>query len=101
MIELNKNNFNEILSTNAIVIVDFWASWCGPCKTISPILEAIEIEHNAIIGKVNVDDEPDLSIKYNVKSIPTILVFENGIPVKTIIGAMPKHRLEKELDGWI
>jgi len=98
---LNSNNFEEFLGNNSPAIIDFWAEWCGPCKKMKPILEELESEFNVIIGKVDADESADIASKYNVSSIPTIIVFEDKVPVKTIVGAMPKHKLIKELEGWI
>jgi thioredoxin 1 len=101
MIILDSNNFDDTINSNPVVIVDFWADWCGPCKQIAPILEEISNEYNTVIGKVDVDANTELASKYDIKSIPTIVVFEDGKPVKNIIGAMPKHVFLKEVDGWI
>jgi len=98
---LNSNNFDDFISTNKTAIIDFWATWCGPCKKMKPILEEVESEFNVVIGRVDADESADIAGKYNVSSIPTIIVLEDGVPVKTIIGAMPKHKLVKELEGWI
>jgi thioredoxin 1 len=98
---LNKDNFDSVTLVNQTMIVDFWAPWCKPCKQVEPILEEISKEYNILVGKLNVDDFPDISQKYQISSIPTIIVFENGIRVKQITGALPKHKLVKELDGWL
>ena len=101
MFNLTSENFDKAINENPVVIVDFWAEWCGPCKQLTPILEEISNENDIIIHKVNVDENPALADKYNIRSIPTIVVFENGLPAKNILGAMPKHRFMKELEGWI
>lgn len=98
---LTSETFSKALGSNNILIVDFWADWCGPCKKVAPILEEISNEYNVTIAKVHVDEEPLLTQQYEVSSIPTLVVFENGIPVKKIIGAQPKHKLIKEFEGWI
>ncbi len=90
----------EVLDKN-IVVVDFWAPWCGPCEKLSPILDEISLEYNVAIKKLNIDDYPEVASKYNISSIPSVIVFENGIPVKNIIGAHPKHKMVKELEGWL
>lgn len=95
------NNFNEIVSGNSLVLVDFWAEWCGPCRMLSPILEEISNETGLLIGKLNVDENPKKSSEFGVKSIPSMVLFKDGSPVHTIVGAMPKHRLLKELSEWI
>ena len=98
---LNKDNFDSVTLVNQTMIVDFWAPWCGPCKQVEPILEEISKEYNILVGKLNVDDFPEISQKYQISSIPTMIVFENGIRVKQIAGALPKHKLVKELEGWL
>lgn len=98
---LTFETFSKALEDNNILIVDFWADWCGPCRKVAPILDEISSEYNIEIAKVNVDENSELSSKYEVSSIPTILVFEKGIPVKKLIGAQPKHKLIEELQGWL
>ena len=95
------NSFNEVISTNDLVLVDFWAEWCGPCKKISPILDEISNETKLLVGKLNVDENPAKMQEYSVHSIPTMVLFKSGQPVKTIVGAKPKHLLLKELSEWI
>ena len=98
---LTSETFSKALDNNDIVIVDFWADWCGPCIKMAPILDEISSEYQAEILKVHVDENPDISSKYEISSIPTIVVFEKGIPVKKIVGAHPKHKMIKELEGWL
>jgi thioredoxin 1 len=98
---LTSENFDTVLSENPLVVVDFWAEWCGPCKKLSPILDEIQEEHNLLIAKLNVDDHPELSSKYSIRSIPTIVIFENSVVVKEIVGARPKHVLLKEFEQWL
>jgi thioredoxin 1 len=95
------NSFTETLSTNDLVLVDFWAEWCGPCKKLSPILDEISNETGLLVGKINVDENPQKMEEYSVHSIPTMVLFKSGQPVKTIVGAKPKHVLLKELSEWI
>lgn len=98
---LTEESFQQDLDNNNVIIVDFWAEWCTPCKKVSPILDEISSEYNSIIGKINIDDYPKIAEKYNVSSIPTMIVFEKGVPVKTVIGAQPKHKLVQEFEGWL
>ena len=93
----------EIGAASEVVVVDFWAEWCGPCKMISPILEEIASEHNGKVkvAKLNVDDNPDAARRYEVMSIPTLLVFRDGQPVKRLIGAKGKGQLLQELSEYI
>jgi thioredoxin 1 len=93
--------FDEAVSTNDLVLIDFWADWCGPCKKLSPILDEISNERGLLVGKLNVDENPVKVAEYSVHSIPTMVLFKSGQPVKTIAGAKPKHLLLKELSEWI
>ena len=94
-------SFNTIVTTNNLILVDFWADWCGPCRMLSPVLEEISNETGLLIGKLNVDENPVKTLEYGVKSIPSMVLFKDGKPVHTMVGAMPKHRLLKELSEWI
>ena len=100
VINLNENNFEEeVLKSEKTVLIDFWASWCGPCRMMSPIIDEIAEEKTGIkVGKVNVDDNQELAVKYNVMSIPTIMIFENGIPKKTFIGVTDKNEILEQLN---
>ena len=98
---ITDSNFIETINSHKVVLVDFWAEWCGPCKKISPILDEISSENNLWVAKLNVDDNPIKAAEFSVNSIPTMILFENGKPVKTIIGAKPKHILVEELSKWI
>ncbi len=93
---VNDANFKEeVLDASTPVLVDFYADWCGPCKAMGPIVEKLgeELSGSAKVVKVNVTDSPELSDKYNVESIPTFIVFQNGSPVKQRIGRMSKEEL--------
>lgn len=95
------NTFDEVIKNNSLVLIDFWADWCGPCKKVSPILDEIEDEFNLLVGKLNVDDNIKKSQEFSVVSIPTIILFKDGVPVHKITGAKPKHVMIKELEEWI
>ena len=92
---LNDYNFNDSLSKYHLLVVDFWAPWCGPCKMISPVIEQLsqEFAGKIVFGKVNVDDSPYISNSFEIQSIPTIMVFKEGRPIDRIIGAMTKPQL--------
>ncbi|MGE4320720.1 MAG: thioredoxin [Acholeplasmataceae bacterium] len=97
---LTKENFDQIvLKSEVPVLVDFWAAWCGPCKRIAPILEELseEIEGQAIIAKLEVDDEPEIADAYEIMSIPTIIIFKDGQIVKQLIGLHAKDALKAHL----
>lgn len=94
---------NEVLNSSETIMVDFWAEWCGPCRAVSPILDAIAAEHAGKIKivKLNVDDNPQTAMKYQITSIPAMKVFQGGEVVKTIIGAKPKPQIEADLAEFI
>ena len=98
---LTDDNFEEAIKSNGLILVDFWAEWCGPCKKVSHILDEISEEHGILVGKLNIDENVKKTQEYSVQTIPTMVLFEDGIPVKTIIGAKPKHVMLKELEQWI
>jgi thioredoxin 1 len=101
---LSSATFDETVNGSAApVVVDFWAEWCGPCKVIAPVLEELagELGDKVTITKLNVDDNPDIAMRYNVMSIPTLLVFEGGEVKKRLVGAKGKGALLQELDEFL
>ena len=102
-LEITDSNFNDVISKNKTVLVDFWAEWCGPCRMIGPIIEELanEYEGKAIIGKLDVDNNQKSSVKYGVRSIPTILTFKDGEIVDRQVGAVPKETLTNVIDSQL
>jgi thioredoxin 1 len=99
-IEVTDANFDqEVLSSDKPVLVDFWAVWCGPCKMIAPLVEEIAREYNGKlkVGKLDVDSNPDVSLRFGIRSIPTLMVFKAGKVVEQIIGAVPKRNLVEKV----
>jgi thioredoxin len=100
IVEVTDSNFQaEVLESETAVLVDFWAPWCGPCRVIAPSLEEINDERDDLrVVKLNVDENQQTAARYEVMSIPTLIVFKNGEAASRIIGAMPKKRLVQELE---
>lgn len=97
---INKENFDKIINSNVPVLIDFYADWCGPCRMVGPIVEEIANERDdVIIGKVNVDNDPELAEQFNVFNIPTLVVLKNGEEVNRIMGARPKAQILSLLEG--
>lgn len=96
---LSDDNFDEAIKANRLMLIDFWAEWCGPCKMIAPILEEIAKENQKIaIGKLNIDENPMKTAEFQVMAIPTLILFKEGKAVSKIVGAMPKDALIKKLE---
>ncbi len=98
--EVTDNNFQaEVIESETPVLVDFWAPWCGPCRVVAPVLEEIAGERPELrIVKLNIDENQQTAANYQVLSIPTMILFKGGQPVKTVVGAYPKKKLEAELE---
>ena len=94
---------DEVVNSEKAVLLDFWAPWCNPCRMMEPVLKEIADEHGEklVVAKLNVDENPATAMKYDILSIPTLLVFSGGQVVKKLVGAMPKKRLIEELAPWI
>jgi thioredoxin 1 len=101
--ELTDSNFDQIIKSDKPVLVDFWAEWCGPCKMIGPVVEELagDYEGKAVVAKLNVDENPQVTARFGVRSIPTLLVFKNGQIVDKQIGAVPKSVLASKLQAQV
>jgi thioredoxin 1 len=102
IITLDDATFSDAISGEKPIFVDFWAEWCGPCKVIAPVLEELAKEQDSFnIGKLDVDHNPQTAAAYDVMSIPTLILFKDGVEKKRIVGAAPKHRFLSELAEFI
>ncbi len=103
-ITFTEENFQEeVLLSQKPVLVDFWAPWCGPCRVIGPMIEELaeEFSDKAVVGKVNVDDVPQLAAQYGIQAIPTLLIFRNGTVIDQIVGAAPKQKIQQKLEDQL
>ncbi len=101
MVHFSKEGFDKALNEGKLMMVDFWASWCGPCRMLGPVIEDLagQYEGKAVVGKVNVDDEQELAIRYGVMSIPTVIFFKDGKEIDRKVGVMPASAYTQVLDA--
>ena len=103
-LEITKENFEDIVKNNKVVVVDFWAPWCGPCRMIAPIIEELAEEYKdkgVVVGKINTDEQQELAMKFGIRSIPTVLFIKDGQIVDQMIGAAPKNFYEEKINALL
>ena len=102
-LQITDATLEEVLQTDKLVVIDFWASWCGPCKMIGPIIEEVseEYEDKVIVGKVDVDNNDEAAAKYGIRNIPTILFIKNGEIVDKVVGVVPKKSLIEKINQFL
>lgn len=101
--EITKDNFSEIVNSGKLVVIDFWATWCGPCRRVAPVIEQLaqEYEGQAIVGKVDVEEQDELAMQFGIRNIPTVLFLKNGEVVDKVVGAMAKPAYEEKLKALL
>lgn len=102
-ITINYQNMSQVLNSSPVVVVDFWATWCGPCRMLSPILEEVaeEMDGKAVVAKCNIDEERDLAMQYRIMSIPTLIYFKNGVAVDKTVGVVSKEEIITKINNLL
>jgi thioredoxin 1 len=100
-VEITDANYEQYATSGKLVVIDFWAPWCGPCRAIAPVIEELsnEYEGKAVIGKLNVDDNPEICEKFGIRNIPTVIFVKNGAVVDKQVGAVPKSTLTSKIES--
>lgn len=100
---IDNQNLAEVLASAPVVVVDFWAPWCGPCRMLSPVVDEIasEMEGKAVVAKCNVDDANEVSMKYGIRSIPTLIFFKNGVPADKTVGVVSKNEIITKINNLL
>ena len=101
--EITTSNFNEIVNGGKPVVIDFWATWCGPCRRVAPIMEelAADYEGKVVVGKVDVEEQDELAAQFGIRNIPTVLFVKDGQVVDKVVGAMPKAAYEEKINAML
>ncbi|MBQ9164998.1 MAG: thioredoxin [Bacteroidaceae bacterium] len=103
IMEITTSNFNEIVNGGKPVVIDFWATWCGPCRRVAPIMEelAADYEGKVVVGKVDVEEQDELAAQFGIRNIPTVLFVKDGQVVDKVVGAMPKSAYEEKINAML
>ena len=102
-VTINYQNMSQVLNSSPVVVVDFWATWCGPCRMLSPILEEVaeEMDGKAVVAKCNIDEGRDLAMQYRIMSIPTLIYFKNGVAVDKTVGVVSKEEIITKINNLL
>lgn len=103
MVEFTDSNFNELMATDKPIVIDFWATWCGPCRMVGPVITELAEEYDGriVVGKCDVEENEDIAMEYGIRNIPTILFFKGGQVIDKIVGAQAKARIQQKFDALL